>query len=90
MHTDADKVIVHLTLDDSFFLTDLQSPQCDVRVISEISSRKGLKDAYRKLGFVSDSTLFWLTLGQIQSEKIPRDIPRQIAHDTSTVAQDVL
>ena len=49
-------------MDNSSFLADLQGPQCDVRVITDLSTRRGLKAAYQSLGFVSDSTLFWLTL----------------------------
>ena len=59
---DFDKLIVHFSSDGSSFLTDLQDSRCDVRTITEISSRKGLKDAYHKLGSVSHSTLLWLTL----------------------------
>ena len=62
LNTDAEKVTLHFTMDGTSFLSDLRGPTCDVRVISDLSTRKGLKDAYHRLGFVTDSTLLWLTL----------------------------
>ena len=62
MPQDFDKVVVHFTMEGQSFVSDLRTPQCDVRVISEISTRKGFKLAYHALGRVSRSTFFWLSL----------------------------
>ena len=63
-----DKVVVHFTMEGQSFVSDLRTPQCDVRVISEISTRKKLKLAYHALGRVSHSTLFWLSLPHFGAE----------------------
>ena len=57
-----DKRIVHFCTDGTSFLTDLLGSQCDVRPIHELSKPRDLKQAYRELGDITHSTMFWLTL----------------------------